>query len=60
MLTHKGATATDPLHITNIFNDYLSLIAEKTKANITFSNRSFQDFLHHPNTESLFITHRFT
>ena len=56
MLTHKGATVTDPLHIVNIFNDYFSSIAEKTKANIKFSNKSFQDFLHHPNEDSLFIT----
>ena len=55
MLTHKGATVTDPLNIANIFNDYFSSIAEKTKANIKFSNKSFQDFLHHPNAESLFI-----
>ena len=56
MLAHKGATVTDPLHIANIFNDYFSSIAEKTKANIKFSNKSFQDFLHHTNEESLFIT----
>ena len=56
MLTHKGATVIDPLHIANIFNNYFSSIAEKTKANIKFSNKSFQDFLHHPNEESLFIT----
>ena len=56
MLTHKGATVTDPLHIANINNNYFSPIAEKTKANIKFSNKSFQDFLHHPNEESLFIT----
>ena len=56
MLTHKDAAVTDPLRIANIFNDYLSSIAEKTKANIKFSNKSFQDFLHHPNEESLFIT----
>ena len=56
MLTHKGATVTDSLHIANIFNDYFSSIAEKTKANIKFSNKSFQDFLHHPNADSLFIT----
>ena len=56
ILTHKGATVTDPLHIANIFNDYFSSIAEKTKAKINFSNKSFQDFLHHPNEESLFIT----
>ena len=55
MLTHKGATVTDPLHIANIFNDYFSSIAEKTKANIKFLNKSFQDFLHHANEESLFI-----
>ena len=57
MLTHKGTIVTDPLDTANIFNDYFSLIAEKAKANIKFSNKSFQDFLHHPNEESLFITH---
>ena len=56
MLTHKGATVTDPLHIANIFNYYFSSITEKSKANVKFSNKSFQDFLHHPNEESLFIT----
>ena len=56
MLTHEGATVTDPLHIANIFNDYFSSIAEKTKASIKFLNKSFQDFLHHPNEELLFIT----
>ena len=56
VLTHKGAAVTGPLHIANIFNDYFSSIAEKTKANIKFSNKSFQDFLHHPNEQSIFIT----
>ena len=56
MLTHKGATVTDSLRIANIFNDYFSSIAEKTKANVKFSNKSFQDFLHHPNADSLSIT----
>ena len=56
MLTHKGATVTDSSHIVNIFNDYFSSIAEKTKANVKFSNKSFQDFSHHPNADSLFIT----
>ena len=36
MLTHKGATVNDPLCIANIFNDYFSSIAEKSKANIKF------------------------
>ena len=52
MLTHKGATVTDPLRIANIFNDYLSSTAKKTKAYIRFSNKSFQGFLHHPNEKS--------
>ena len=56
MVTHKGVAVTYPLRIANIFNDYYSSIAEKTKANIKFSNKSFQDFFHHPNEESLFIT----
>ena len=56
MLTYKGVTVTDPLHIANIFNDYISSITGKTKTNIKFSNKSFQDFLHHPNEEFLFIT----
>ena len=56
MLAHKDATVTDPLRIANIFNDYFSSIAEKTKANIKFLNKSFHDFFHHPNEEFLFIT----
>ena len=56
MLTHKSAAVTDPQCIANIFNDYFSSIAEKTKANIKFSNKSFQYFLHHTNEKSLFIT----
>ena len=31
-------------------------LQKKTKANSKFSNKSFQDFLHHPNAESLLIT----
>lgn len=29
-------------------------MAEKTKANIKFSNKLFKDFLHHPNEDLLF------
>ena len=50
MLTHKGATATDPLHIANIFKDYFSLIVEKTKFNNKFLNK-----FHHLNEKLLFI-----
>ena len=44
MLTHKGATVTDPLNIANIFNDYFSSITEKTKANINFRINHFKIF----------------
>ena len=57
MLTHKSAAVTDPLHFDiDIFNGYFSWIPEKSKANIKFSNKSFQDFFHHTNKESLFLT----
>ena len=55
MLTYKDATVIYSLHTANIFDYYFSSIAEKTIVNIKFSNKSFQDFLHHPNEQSLFI-----
>ena len=48
LLTHNSETITDPKNIANIFNDYFSTIAGKTKTKIKFSNKSFTDFLHHP------------
>ena len=55
-IKHSPTSNIHRLTHTNIFNDYFSKVAEKTKANIKFSNKSFQDFLHHPNADSLFIT----
>ena len=55
MLTHKSVTVTDPLDIALVLNKYFSSTAEKTKNNVKFSSKSFQDFLHHPNEEPLFI-----
>ena len=48
-------TVTGPLHIANVFDNCFTSIAEKTKVNIKFSNKSFRDFLLHPNEEWLFI-----
>ena len=42
MQTHNGATVTNPLQVVNVFNVYFSSIAEKNKANIKFSNKSFK------------------
>ena len=55
MLIHKSATVTDRLQIANNFNDHFSSIAQKTKANTKFSNKSGQDVLHNPKEESVFI-----
>ena len=44
-LTHKVVKITDSFHFANIFNDYFCTIVEKTKVNIKFSNKSFQDFI---------------
>lgn len=55
MLTYKDATVIYSLHTANIFDYYFSSIAEKTIVNIKFSNKLFQNFLHHLNEQSLFI-----
>ena len=44
------------MDIANTFNDYFSSFAEKSRANIKSSNKSFHDLLQHPNEELLFIT----
>ena len=46
---------TNPKKIGNIFNDYFSTIAEKTKAKIRFSSKLFDEFLQHVNKNSLFL-----
>ena len=53
ILIHE--TVTSPQKIANIFNDYFSTIARKTKAKIRFSNKSFDAFLQHTNENSLFL-----
>ena len=40
-----GTTISNPMEILNIFNNYFSLIATKTKLNISFSRKHFSDFL---------------
>ena len=40
-----GATISNPMAISNIFNNYFSSIANKTKLNISFSHKHFSDFL---------------
>ena len=44
-LTVDGTTISNPMEISNIFNNYFSSIASKTKLNISFSHKHFSDFL---------------
>ena len=48
-------TVTNPNKIANIFNDYFSTIAEKTKRKVKFLNKSLDEFLQHTNGNSFFL-----
>ena len=49
LLSQDNETVTNSKKITNIFNDYVSTIAEETKTKIRFSNKSFDEFLQYTN-----------
>ena len=55
LLSQENETVSNPKKIVTIFYDYLSTIAEKTKAKVRFSNKSFNEFLQHPNENSFFL-----
>ena len=55
LLSQENKTVSNPKKIVNIFYDYFSTIAEKTKAKVRFSNKSFDEFLQHPNKNSSFL-----
>ena len=44
-LSVDGTTTSNPMEISNIFNNYFSSIASKIKLNISFSHKHFSDFL---------------
>ena len=48
-------TVANPKKIGNIFNVYFSIIAEKTKAKIKFSNKLNDEFLQHAKENSLLL-----
>ena len=47
---------SDPLKIANVFNNYFSLIGEKTQSKTRFSNKNYTDYLRGENFHSFFIT----
>ena len=54
-LTVDGTTISNPMEISNIFNNYFSSIASKTKLNISFSHKHFSDFLKNRSNISFFV-----
>ena len=55
LLSQDNESVTNPKNIGNIFNDYFSTVAEKTKAKIRFSNKLFDGFLQHSNENPFFL-----
>ena len=51
-----GTTISNPMSISNIFNNYFSSIANKTKLNISFSHKHFSDFLKNRTNTSFFVS----
>ena len=57
-LTVDGTTISNPMEISDIFNNYFSSIASKAKLNISFSHKHFSDFLKNRSNISFFVSSR--
>ena len=55
-LTVDGTTVSNPMAISNIFNNYFSSITSKRKHNISFSHKLFSDFLKNRSNISIFVS----
>ena len=55
-LSGNGSTITNKVEISNIFNNYFSTIADKTKENINPSHKHFSDFLKSRTQNSFFLS----
>ena len=52
----NNRTITDPTTVSNIFNNYFTSIAEKTKSNIKYSPKHYTEYLSSTNTNTFFLT----
>ena len=52
----NNKTITDPTDMSNVFNNYFTSIAEKTKSHIKFSPKHYTDYLSNTNTYTFFLT----
>ena len=55
-LTVDGTTISNPIAISNIFNNCFSSIANNTKSNVSFSHKHFSDFLKNRSNISFFAS----
>ena len=55
-LNVDGTTISNPMEISDIFNNYFSSIATKTKLNISFSHKHFSDFPKNRSNISFFVS----
>ena len=55
-LSVAGTTISNPMEISDIFNNYFSSIAIKTKLYISFSHKHFSDFLKNRSNISFFVS----
>ena len=49
-------TIEDPTAMSNVFNNYFTSIAEKTKSNVKFLSKHYADYLSNTNTNTFFLT----
>ena len=55
-ISHNNATITDPVIISNTFNDFFTSIASKLQSSIHYSHTDFKKYLKTPNLHSIFIS----
>ena len=53
-LNHNNSTVTNPVEIVNIFNNHLTSVAEKARANANYSHKHFNEYMENKFSKSFF------
>ena len=56
LIEFNNRTIADPTTMSNVFNNYFTSIAGKTKSSIKFSPKKYADYLSNTNTNTIFLT----
>ena len=56
LILDNGKSISDPVEISNGFNDFFSSIGKKVQNSVPFSHKKFSDFLNVQNSNSFFIS----